>query len=137
MSTRHHCVTVICTLIHTGCQQCLLCRTLGQGQSGPSLHREESSGSTTSFCYCQWLGAVFLHEASLPWQSPGEHNRTCTFVQTESAEKHTEYQTNFQFFLCCFGVYQFSCTFLPASSLFGKSKHQIGRCCRSQSLLNG
>ena len=85
---------MICNLTYIECQQYLLCRTLGQGQSGPSLHREKSPGSTASLCYCQWLGAVLLYEASLPWQSPGEHNGACTLMQTESAEKHTEFQTN-------------------------------------------
>ncbi len=131
MSTRHLpcvrvCVTVICNLTYIECQQCLLCRTLGQGQPGASLHREESFGSTASLCYCQWLGAVLLHEASLPWQSPGEHNCTCTFMQTESAEKaykSNKCQTKFQFIFCYFGIYQISCTFMLASIFFEKSKH--------------
>ncbi len=65
--------------------------TLGQA------YIEKNPLAAASLCYCQWLGTVQLHEASLPWQGPGDHNCTCIFVQKEKAEKYIASQTNFQF----------------------------------------
>lgn len=126
MSTKHHCVTS--DLHFDTHNMSAMSAMLVMQDTGPKAVWDKHTlrpGSTASLCYCQWLGADILHdhEASLPWQSPGEHNGTCTFLHTESAEKHTECQTEFQLNFCCFGGFQISCTFMPASSFWGMFKH--------------